>query len=49
MYKAEALVGLDRITDSIDQLNVDSVTDISTAFPDAGKSESGKELQPMHR
>ena len=44
MYKAEALVALDRIADAVSHLNIDNVTDISTVppepKPDQGNSTS---------
>ena len=35
MYKGEALVALDKIADGIDELNPESVTDVSTTLPEA--------------
>ena len=34
MYRAEALVALDRIADAVQHLNADAITDISCAFPE---------------
>jgi hypothetical protein len=41
MYMAESLVALDRIADSIDHLNADLITDVSTVFPVDVKQEQG--------
>ena len=43
MYKGEALVALDRIADGIDELNPESVTDVSTTLPEA-TNESGFDI-----
>lgn len=39
MYKGEALVALDRIADGIDELNPDSVTDVSTTLPESNNDQ----------
>ena len=41
MYMAEAQVSLDHIADAIQHLATDSVTDVSTAFPEP-KQDSGE-------
>jgi hypothetical protein len=40
---AEALVALDRIADSIDHLNPDLISDVSTVFPVDQKQEQGSQ------
>ena len=41
LYKAEALVALDRIADAVSHLNPENVTDISTVNPEP-KNEQGE-------
>ena len=42
MYKAEALVALDRISDAIQNLNTDNITDIGISPSHEQTASSGK-------
>ncbi len=44
MYKAEALVALDRIADAVSHLNIDNVTDISTVPPEPKPDQGNASL-----
>ena len=42
LYLAEAQVSLDRIADAVRHLDPESVTDISTVFPEQKSTDQGK-------